>query len=276
MADGDRQHDTDKDAEQMSDDDEKPSVRKRIGELLVLGVYLFANVWEFWNESHLLCLALALLGILGLLLYDGALSIRQVFIVMALSTGVAAVIFFAAPPISLQETEFHGWLVPADDPTPETACGEGSSAKGTMLVLLGKSAALYRGDGAEMTVLKIRGRPIIKMKRGAEGLLINADIFDRSGALVARVEDNEFHLVQSEVAYGKRPDRSTLIVYGKEGEQSLYVRFLNATTVQILGKFYREGAPPVDVTKDYVGVGGSHFFVGCMVFGGEAAGWVLR
>jgi hypothetical protein len=82
--------------------------------------------------------------------------------------------------------------------------------------------------------------------------------------LVARIEDNEFHAIQAEISYSKRPDRSTLIVYAKFGDQIFWVRFLNPTTVQFLGKFYRQNGLPVIIDKDAMHIGASTQSMNCV------------
>jgi hypothetical protein len=60
----------------------KIAIGKRIGELLLYGVFIFVDAEGFWPQSHLLALGIFLIGTLGLLLYDGKFAASQVAAVM--------------------------------------------------------------------------------------------------------------------------------------------------------------------------------------------------
>src|SRR5260370_12501849 len=107
----------------MSKENTKPNIRKDIGELLILGIYLFAEVWAFWELSHALCLFLAWLGILALILYSNRLSARRSLVAMVIVTAFLVAVDWIAPPI-LPPEPCCGWLQPPNEPTPPNIFGE--------------------------------------------------------------------------------------------------------------------------------------------------------
>jgi hypothetical protein len=158
---------------------------------------------------------------------------------------------FTASPILPEETEIHGWLLPASDDTPHNSCGMIGIGKDQLLVIAGSNAIVNRGT-QKFRALTVGSCPVISFDRNQEGSAIDADVFDESGILVARVESNEFHLVPGKYSYGNRPDRSTLTVFDREGNELLAIRYLNPSTIQIRGVFACKGSEPIMVTDDAV------------------------
>src|ERR1700722_5938344 len=108
----------------MSNNDEKSSIRKRIGEFMILAIYLFGDVLGFWNwdKYHVLCLFIAVFGIIALLLLDGGFSYRQIAMVAGLSVLGSIVISFALGPVpEPHPVEITGVLRPGAFPTPANA-----------------------------------------------------------------------------------------------------------------------------------------------------------
>ena len=52
---------------------------------------------------------------------------------------------FTASPILPEETEIHGWLLPASDDTPHNSCGMIGIGKYQLLVIAGSNAIVNRG-----------------------------------------------------------------------------------------------------------------------------------
>jgi hypothetical protein len=77
---------------------------------------------------------------------------------------------------------------------------------------------------------------------------IDADVFDTHGNLSARIRDNEFNVIPGQHSYRERPDRSTLVVYDKQGKEMLRVRYLNPAAAQIRGIFACADMPPVTIS----------------------------
>ena len=168
------------------------------------------------------------------------------------------------------ETESHGPLVPANDPSPRNPClGELSDEvkgvfqargiplpphktmpAGTMFYYAGGNVA-YTMPGAptHAVMIEIAGRPLITVD-GKDGTFsVSGDVLDETGKVVAHLKENELTLVPGESAYReRRPDQSTLVVYGRKGEQLFMVRYLNPTVISLTGTFPLPNGPPVIVT----------------------------
>jgi hypothetical protein len=231
----------------MSDHQTILRIGKRIGEFLILGLYLAIDVVEIWHKSHFWTLVVAVIGGVALILLDGGFSWRQITVMTALSVVGCAMIYLVAPPILPEETETHGWLLPANDPTPTSYCGE----MGGLTVIAGQNAFVSTMSG-KFVALIVDSCPVLCVDRGESGVQIDADVFDDQGNLSARVENNEFHLIPGQVSYQKRPDRSTLIAYDRQGKELLRIRYLNPKVLQIRGVFTCKGSKPVTITDDRI------------------------
>lgn len=78
----------------MSDHQSSPSLGKRIGEVLILAIYLAVDVSEVWPKSHFWALVLAFAGVLALSLLDGGLSKGQIAGVNVVAASICVVIYF--------------------------------------------------------------------------------------------------------------------------------------------------------------------------------------
>ncbi len=92
----------------MSDPNSAPSIGKRVGEFLILGLYLVVDIEEIWPKSHFWALIAALVGVLALLLLDGGFSKIGIIYAGLVTTVVCVVIYFVVPPSVIEEIEVHG------------------------------------------------------------------------------------------------------------------------------------------------------------------------
>lgn len=176
------------------------------------------------------------------------------------------------PPAGPVESDTHSWLVPSFEPPATTFC-TGKPAMVTMLesashqltVALGHSGIrmpLYASvsnirsdavsDEGKLTVLQIGNCKALVITSGREGLLIDADVSDPDGNIVASITSNEIHLVPAQFGYAERPDRSTLIVRGKSKEELFWLRFLSPDSVKVRGYFACEGQATVHVGEEAI------------------------
>jgi len=105
-----------------------------------------------------------------------------------------------------------------------------------VLLVVGDSGAISTQQGKTPAV-QIGDCQLLRMQHGPKGLLVDADVFSQSGILIARIQNNEFHLVAGQYSYSERPDRHTLAVYDQQGRELLWVRYLNPKVVKIRGVF---------------------------------------
>ena len=236
--------------------EEKPGhqIGKRIGEFLILAIYLFLDVHSVWPESHIIALLVIPPGVVALMLLDGGFRTRWLVIITAALILICGVIYFVAPPILPEETEHHGWLLPADKPTPPNGCDGERIPPNTMMFLLGHHAIVLPINAKPTVLLTVGGNYVVEngipradgsctavsVEISKEGLAFDVDVHDTTDELVARIRKNEFNLVPGKYAYRDRshdPDRSEITVYDKKGNLLFSVRYLNARTVQLFGRF---------------------------------------
>jgi hypothetical protein len=112
-----------------------PGNRKRLGEFLILFIYLLAEGYGLkdisWPLPHFWALAAGVAGFIALLFLDGEFSGHQIFQYGATAFVVCIVIYFVWPPIVPEETVRHGLLVPSSDPTPSTGCDPAGNPRDT-------------------------------------------------------------------------------------------------------------------------------------------------
>jgi hypothetical protein len=250
------QHNANEDPQKMSDHQGPPNIGKRVGEFLILGIYLVIDVVELWHITHLGTLAAAFVGVIALLLLDGGFSRRQIAAIGGFTVVACVALYFFAPPELREETENHGWLEPARDPLPnDNACTLGGEVQkafpGGTLFALGKAGMWFpKKSGGKRPLLTVGSCTLMSAEFENDRLLFDADIYDQNQELVARIARNEFHLVQGKIAYPSRPDRSTLKIYGKSGELLLFVRFRNQEAIDVSGTFICSDGKKAKVEAD--------------------------
>ncbi len=150
------------------------------------------------------------------------------------------------------ESEFHGVLVPANDPAPPNPCPEGPPAD-AIAVYMGSSVG-YTTAQQPYGVLKLDDEVIVSIVKAGDGLSLNATIRSQDKRMVATIENNEFHINPNNYFYIKRPDRHTLIVRDQQNRECLNVRFLNPTAIKVLGVFEFPAAnlPAIVIDDDKV------------------------
>ena len=149
----------------------------------------------------------------------------------------------------ISETEIHGALFPANDPSPRPPqnCSPPLN-KDTLLFYFGNSLAW--AEGFPRTVLRIKNDDIVTINKGSSGIQISAKIFSEDFRIIAKIVDNEFFLNPNNSFRRERPDRHTLVVYDQKDRMALYVRYLNSFAVKLLGAFYSQGMPPVVIREE--------------------------
>jgi hypothetical protein len=241
-------------------------------------LYLVVDATEIWPRSHLFALVTAVVGVLALLLLDGGVSTKRAFIITAATSAACTALYLFAPPILPDETEIHGWLFPATEPSPANACDLMQKPQNALLFVLGSNGA-WTTDNGPSTVLEVGSCVSMSMRREEEKLAFDADIFDASGDLIARIDKNEFNLVPGKYSYQKRSeDRSAMTVYDRQGKELLFVHYLNKTTVKLRGSFACSDMTNATVTDTVVLTNDNHTVItqNCQgAFRGKNAGFKL-
>jgi hypothetical protein len=218
----------------MSNNHKKRSVGERGGEFIFLGIYLFGDVWGFWEVNHLLCLSLGALGIFGLIWYDDAFNLRKLVLIAICLVVITIIVDLAAPPILPTETETHGWLLPDNTPTPPGMCKFGVSPTKEAVMFLVGGVGLWTTSDKKSDIFKFGDCTTMSATRSKNGLLFDFDLFGTDGNLTVRIQNNEFHLISGEYSYSDRnKDRSALVVYDKQGHEVMKINYINPNVVII-------------------------------------------
>jgi hypothetical protein len=137
-----------------------------------------------------------------------SLSAATIFILSSV------IIFFTAPPIRNEDHEESGLLLPGDDPEQLSACNRARiMPKDAVEMLVGGSALVTVSGTTRLFAVNKSCHPL-SIQRNIDGLAINADVFDKSGKLVAKVTNNDFHVLTGDNSYSeRRGDLSTLAVF---------------------------------------------------------------
>lgn len=213
--------------------DEK--IRKRIGEALILTVYVVFDLRDEWPKNHISALILGVIAISSILLME--LRWKKWAVATTALVIIAAIILRVAHPVLLEETESHGWLLPANDSTPPNGCDRDPIPADAVLFIAGTNAAWTTAQG-KSDVFKLGGIDTLSVERDGSRLSFDADIYSDTGNLAVRIEHNEFHLISGEYSYQQRNEnRSELIVFDKKGRNMLDVYYANPNTVLVRGFF---------------------------------------
>lgn len=250
------EHNAQESPAQESDNRSKHDVGQRIGEALILSLYLVIDAFEVWPHHPLLAAAAVPIGVLALLLLDGGFSKKRVAAVTAVATVLAVIAYFVMPPELPVETDTHGWLESAGESLPaDNACTSGGDVQtlrpNGMLFTLGKAGMWFqkRSDGVR-PLLTVGACTLMTAEFKDDELMFNVDIYDTDRQLAARIERNEFHLVPGKFAYQERPNRSTLKVFNKEGKLLLSVHRRNKDAIDVGGDFTCSDGKEAKVEKD--------------------------
>jgi hypothetical protein len=204
-------------------------------ELFFTVVFFIINFYFIWPISH----------VKAWLLMTTTVAISLALIIPRIGIGLGVLVFatglvstYFVPPMSLPETETHGWLIPANDPNPALGICEGP--KDALRIFFGSN--IYWTTLQDAIVITLHRHPMLTIHRTKKGLQIDADIFNSSGEGVVHIERNEFHLIKGEheVSYAesRETDRSTLLVRGPQFQEVLFIHYLNPRALRVRGIFY--------------------------------------
>jgi hypothetical protein len=110
--------------------------------------------------------------------------------------------------------------------------------------------ALYVGTHAvvapmyalPITLVLVGKDHVIDLDRDADGaLILIADIKDKDGKMIVRLDKDEFRVNPNNYFSMKRKDDSTLIVFDQTGAEALNARYLNKRSFSLNAHFYSSG-----------------------------------
>lgn len=110
--------------------------------------------------------------------------------------------------------------------------------KDAMRVYLGGTVVFTHAK--EQRILEILGHPLLSVRRSEDGILLDAEVYDSEGKIVATIEDNAPR-PSTESYLAERPDRHTFTVRDLENREVLRVRYVNETCIVVTGIFRYKG-----------------------------------
>jgi hypothetical protein len=149
--------------------------------------------------------------------------------VMAIAALAWIALYFLSKPLANDHTP----LLAAQDSSVSTIC---SVPPGALQIIWGGTRALGIGNGP-FTPFRLGVCVGPAAMRTPRGLLINAFGYDDDGTLIYRIRDNQFERMEGDYLHLHRTDRSTLSLYDKTESEVFYLRYLNANTMRIRGRF---------------------------------------
>lgn len=153
-----------------------------------------------------------------------------------------------------EEVNLRGWLLPGTDPLPKTACTpDPNMQQGDWLFVTVAGGGVFTISKQKIVVLTIGDHPTIIMERGPSGLMLDVDMFNENGKRAVLIEQNDWRAIPGRFSYLKRPDPHTLVVYGENDREMLWVRYMNSKTVKIKGVFHKMGETmPIIISDDTI------------------------
>lgn len=151
--------------------------------------------------------------------------------------------------IPFTDDEVHGWLKPANHPTPRNGC-DTTAQPDDIKILIGDNGIVRTGYG-KIIALEIGSCEALSIERSPQGVFVNAEFNDGSGASPVRIKNNEI-FAQNGQTYSARQTRdfSSIKVVNKPGDLILDAEFLNPTTLKVNGSFGCTGGKSIAVKDD--------------------------
>jgi hypothetical protein len=143
-------------------------------------------------------------------------------------------------------SELGGVLLPANDPDPSGAC----NAKDTALKLFFGPQTII-ADAQSLSIIKVHDRELIGIERDAnDKVVLNADIRNSDGKVVALVSRNVFHVNRNNIIdslFSRSRDRSTITLTDEFGNR-LKIRYLNKHSMEFSGRLFYSPQEYIDIT----------------------------
>lgn len=209
---------------------------------------IFNNTWHniqskgFWANFIVTLIFLFLSPIIAVSMntYKYAIYCAAIGFTMLIWLIAISAIRSIKPP-ELPETELHGYLVPAADPTPQTPCKNPPPNAAT--IFLGTNAAWI--IDTPVVIVRVDGLDLLTLKNTPDGLSVFAKVFSDDSKIIADIENNEFNVNPNNYFKVKRLDKSSLIVYDQQDRAVLNVRFLNPKNIRVSGIFNAPNQKPI-------------------------------
>ncbi len=146
-------------------------------------------------------------------------------------------------------SSLQGWLAPANDSSPPIFCRK-PIPQDALKIYLGSNLA-YTTQFPHV-VLEVKKEPKITLDRNDRGeIALTMDVYDQDDNIVAEIVKNEFTINRNNHFKIIRKDKSSLIVMVPKRKQEVFnIRYLNSSTIKILGVLRYPGEPSAVIISE--------------------------
>jgi hypothetical protein len=136
--------------------------------------------------------------------------------------------------------QMRGVLIAGNYLTPSNSCNPDLLPTDAVALLMGSKGDATWTNKFPHTVIAYGDDPVLTLDRIEDGnIAVSLKVLDKSGDLVSSIDRNEFNIANHALLTHKpRPDKSTLVVFDEEGNEALYVRYLNKKAIYVRGYMY--------------------------------------
>lgn len=230
------QKNADSNPENKGDKQIGAKISKRIGEFLILLIYLVIDAFEVWPRTHVGALLAFVAGLIALMLLDGEFSYKSLGGVGIAAATTSILIYVLVGPA--MEPPIIGWLQATNEPTPPNACDVIPPERrraANPIILLG-SIAMIAGSPTAYNAISLGSCTPLSIRHTDSGTAVTADLYSGEGKLIGTLRDNGYSIQGNQQLIVERSaDLSTLVVHDHQGHELLYIRILNPRAVRIRG-----------------------------------------
>jgi hypothetical protein len=145
-----------------------------------------------------------------------------------------SIVFIYAKRTEKELASLSGYLVPADELTPDTslACPSSQSPDAVKVFFDGAVSAVSKFPHV---IFSAEGEPRLVINRQPDGSIgLDAEVVSSDGRVIAEIRNNEFIVNPNNYLQKERNNRSTLTVRDQYGKTVLDVKYLNRSSIVIL------------------------------------------
>jgi hypothetical protein len=143
----------------------------------------------------------------------------------------------------------NGQLIPANDPTPQTQCGEPSN--GQYLVANGSNGFIFRQLPHTVVIQGMQHKVIWLDQKPSGALLMFIDLTAADGRVAIRLDEDGFFVNPRTNLIARRPDVSTILIQDEFAHDLMRVRFANRRVFTIAGSLI-----PTQAMSNVCAIGG--------------------
>lgn len=242
MCGDDGKHDSEENPGKPDQNSHGRSIAYRVAEFGLYAIFVSGDIFEWWKDHRIVALVIAVAALGFLLVIDKGFSARTIARTLVGASLMAIAAYFFVPITGSPEVEVIGYLQPRNDPTPPNGCDGAKLPANALKILIGTSGYVALPGQNKVTAIQIGKAPnscdVLTLESTPRGVEVGATLYDEHENLIARIADNEFHALNGSHSHIERQhDLGTLIVKDGSGNELLYIRFLNPTTIRARGTF---------------------------------------